>query len=120
MSELLEPIVEGVKDASKNVLFYVLSGVAVALLIASFIVPPMGVIDPSVLQGVAWIFGFCSLSVVNYAIMRGIDSKLTHGETSVEFNNPDKVSKQADYGEFSDICSEAPSAGRRIRKSSKR
>lgn len=67
----------------ENVWFAIFSIVAITLLVASFLVPPMGVIDDSVLKGVAEIFGFAALGTVMRAIEKGIDAKIKHGDTEV-------------------------------------
>lgn len=78
-----------------NTIFIILTVVSLALLIASFIVPPTGIIDPSVLAATGEIAGFFALWTVVLAIERGVDAKLQHGNTSVvvgdlnkEDNNP--------------------------------
>ena len=55
--------------------------------IASFIVPPMGVIDPSVLKFASWLFAFASLATLREAIREGIGAKLTHGNTTIEIKD---------------------------------
>lgn len=60
---------------------------SISLLIASFIVPPMGVIDSSVLRAASLIFGFAALFVAREAIMEGLGVKLTHGETTFEIKD---------------------------------
>lgn len=67
----------------ENVWFAIFSIVAITLLVASFLVPPMGIIDDSVLKGVAEIFGFAALGTVMRAIEKGIDAKIKHGNTEV-------------------------------------
>lgn len=67
----------------ENIWFCIFSAVAIALLVASFLVPPMGVIDNSVLKGVAEIFGFAALGTVILAINKGVDAKIQHNNTSV-------------------------------------
>lgn len=60
--------------------------VSVGLLIASFIVPPLGVISPSVLQGVAELFAFATLFKLPNIIQSISDGKqvtLQHGSTTV-------------------------------------
>ena len=73
--------------AHRNWWFYILSGVAVLLLIASFLVPPMGVIDGSVLGAVGEIFGFAALGAFIKAMDMGIDAKVTHGDTTLQIGN---------------------------------
>ena len=84
-----EQLREGVKAASRNVWFHIFSGIGIALLILSFVLPPTGVVDDSVLKASSLIFGFAALSILNYAIIRGADAKISHGDTSVEINTPD-------------------------------
>lgn len=89
MSDIAKGIVEGARKATKNVWFHIFSVVGIVMLIASFFVPPFGAIDESVLKAGSLLFGFAALSVVNHAIIIGVDAKLTHGDTSVEVNSPD-------------------------------
>lgn len=63
--------------------FKFFSFVAVGLIIASFIVPPMGVIEPSVLGAVGEIFGFAALGTVIKAIDKGVDAQIQHNNTSI-------------------------------------
>lgn len=70
-----------------NGVFWLCTIIAVVLLIASFIVPPRGVIDPSVLAGVGELFAFAALGAVVNAIGKGIDAKVTHNGTSIEIIN---------------------------------
>ena len=51
--------------------------------------PPMGVIDGSVLTAVGEIFGFAALTTVWHAIDKGIDAKITHGSTEMNLTNND-------------------------------
>lgn len=67
--------------------FFICLSVSISLLTASFIVPPMGEIHPSVLKGVGELFGFAALSTVLVAIDRGVDAKVSKGDVSVEINN---------------------------------
>ena len=68
----------------------VLTFVSVGLIIGSFFVPPKGMIDGSVLAAVGELFGFAALFAAWEAVDRGIDAKVTHGQTTIELNNPDK------------------------------
>lgn len=62
---------------------------AIGLFVASFIVPPMGVIDPSVLKAGSLIFAFAALFEAREAIAEGLGVKLTHGNTTVEVKDQD-------------------------------
>ena len=63
--------------------------VSVALIVGSFFVPPKGKIDGSVLASVGELFAFAALFAGWEAVDRGIDAKITHGNTSIELNSPD-------------------------------
>lgn len=73
-----------------DIWFHVFSLVSVGLIIASFVIPPTGVIDPSVFAGVGEIFGFGALNEVRRAIDKGYDTKINHNNTTIEINNDDK------------------------------
>ena len=74
---------------STSVLLWVFSLGAIGIGIASFIVPPTGVIDPSVLRFVAELFAIMALLEAREAILEGLGVKITHGETSVEIKDQD-------------------------------
>lgn len=69
--------------------FWICLFFSIGLFVASFVTPPMWVITPSVFEAVAFIFGFATLGTVMEAIDKGIDAKLTHGNTELTLNNPD-------------------------------
>lgn len=61
--------------------------VSLALLIASFILPPAGVIDPSVLAGVGELIGFAvifKLPNMIQSIKDGKSLKVRHNDTEIE------------------------------------
>ena len=62
---------------------------AIGLLVASFIVPPMGEISPSVLKAGSLIFAFAALIEVREAITEGLGVKVSHGQTTVEVRDAD-------------------------------
>ena len=61
----------------------ILSFIAVGLIVASFIIPPQGVVDGSVLAAVGEIFAFAALFAVWEAVDKGIDAKIVHGDTTI-------------------------------------
>ena len=76
-----------------NTWFYIFSVAAIGLLIASFIVPPTGVIDPSVLAATGEIFAFAALGAVLKAIDKGVDARVRRGNTTLlvgDLSNSDK------------------------------
>lgn len=87
-----------------TVLLWIFSISAIALFAASFIVPPTGIIDPSVLKAGALLFAFGSLAEAREAIREGLGVKLTHGSTTIEVHDLDghpgdaPAPKEEDYG----------------------
>lgn len=74
---------------STTIILMVCISATVGLSIASFLVPPMGIIDPSVLKFASWLFAFASLATLREAIKEGIGAKLTHGNTTIEIKDLD-------------------------------
>lgn len=74
---------------STTIALWICLGASLGLLTASFIVPPTGVIDSSVLRAASLTFGFATLFVAREAIMEGLGIKLTHGDTTLEIENQD-------------------------------
>lgn len=67
---------------------------SIGLFIASFIVPPLGEISPSVLKAGGEIFAFAALIMLREAIMEGLGVKLTHGQTTIEVHDLDGDKEQ--------------------------
>lgn len=72
-----------------NLYFWVLSSIAVILIIASWFVPPMAIIDGSVLAATGEIFGFTALGAVVHAIDTGKTATIQHGNTTVTVKDID-------------------------------
>lgn len=68
---------------ANNVYFHGFSLIALLMLVASFLVPPVGVIDPSCLAAVGEIFAFAALGTVIKAIDAGLNATVQHNGTSV-------------------------------------
>lgn len=83
-----------------NAAFWVFGLVSIVLLGVSFILPPTGVINATVLEGVAELFAFASLGAVYKAINKGVPASITHGGTTVSVNKDveeDTEEKIEDY-----------------------
>ena len=81
---------EILKDAVRhNWGFWILAGIAAALLVASFLLPPSGQIHPSVIAGAGEIFAFTALWTVVRAIDKGHSAKIQKGDTSLEVKKED-------------------------------
>ena len=66
-----------------NLFFWLFSIIGVILIIEAFILPPLSVIDNSVLIAVGEINGFIALGAVIKAIDKGVDATFQHNHTSV-------------------------------------
>ena len=82
---------EDTKNVSKTttVLLWIFGLATISLFVASFIVPPTGVIDPSILKAAALMFAFATLAEAREAIREGLGVKLTHGHTTIEVHDLD-------------------------------
>lgn len=82
---------EVTKNISKTTtaLLWLFGLTTIGLLVASFCVPPMGAIDPSVLKAAAILFAFATLAEAREAIREGLGVKLTHGNTTLEVKDLD-------------------------------
>lgn len=78
---------------SMRTLAILISLASVALIVAGLIMPPMGVIDGSVLTAVGEMIGLKALTLAWHAVDKGIDAKVTHGQTTVNLTNDDKNEK---------------------------
>lgn len=81
---------------STSILLWVFSVFAIALFTASFIVPPTGIIDPSVLKASGILFGFAALAEAREAILEGLGVKVTHGDTTIVIHDLDGKEGDAD------------------------
>lgn len=70
-----------------RILFWIFLGISAALIIGSFFVPPMGIIDPSILQGVGELQGFAALGVGFECIFAGMSVTLKKGDTHISVSN---------------------------------
>lgn len=62
----------------------VLAVIAIALIVAGFIVPPMGEVHPSVLKGVGEIIGIIAIFFGWESVDKGLDAKIQHGKTTIQ------------------------------------
>ena len=77
------------KHVTTKQIAVILAICAVALMVAGFLVPPMGVIDGSVLKGAGILFAFNTLFLVWHGVDKGWGATLTHGDTTVTINKDD-------------------------------
>ena len=71
---------------TSNIWFKILTVTAIALIVASWFVPPMAVIDGSILAAVGELAGFGALWVVVKALDKGTPATMTHNGTTITVN----------------------------------
>lgn len=77
-------------DRFHKSVFLVCLVVSIILIVASFFIPPLAVVDGSVLAAVGEIFGFAALGEVAAAIERGHGASITHGNTTIEIKKEEE------------------------------
>ena len=87
-----------------NVVFIVCLLISAALLVAGFLVPPTGVIDPSVLTAVGELFAFAALSQLPFVIASGKGITLNHGNTSISVGRKTRQPPPQDDDDDQDPC----------------
>lgn len=75
---------------SYKTMILVLTLVSIGLVIGGFFVPPLGAIDGSVITSCGILLGFGVLWLAVYALERGYDTTLKHGETEITITNGDE------------------------------
>lgn len=73
-----------------NVPFFIFSGIALALLIVAFILPPTAYVDRSVLESASLILAFAALWTIHVAVVKGRTAKIRHGELEVEIEKKEE------------------------------
>ena len=68
----------------KTIPFWICLLVSIGLIVAGFCVPPMGIIDGSVLTAVGILFGFASLAQIPIIIEVAGYVKMTKGDMTIE------------------------------------
>ena len=76
-------------STSTTIALWVCLLTTIALFITSALMPPKGVIDPSMFKAAGYLSGFATLFVIREAIREGLGVKLTHGETTVQVGDMD-------------------------------
>lgn len=78
-----------------DVWFHIFSITAIALIVISFFIPPVAVIDSSIFVATGEIFAFAALNEVRRAIDRGYDTTINHGQTSITISNDEEENDDA-------------------------
>lgn len=106
--ERIERFREETKNVSKTttILLWIFGLSTILLFVASFVVPPTGAIDPSILKAGALLFAFATLAEAREAIREGLGVKLTHGQTTVEIHDLDGNPEHS-HGHVKDVEDES-------------
>ena len=70
--------------AKRTIPFWICLIVSIGLIVAGFCVPPMGIIDGSVLTAVGILFGFATLAQIPVIIEVAGYVKMTKGDMTIE------------------------------------
>lgn len=81
---------ENLKKHADKYIFYVCLAAAIIVGVVSFLLPPTGIIDPSVLKFIALLLGFAALGVAGQNLANGKDVIFSHGETEVTIGDNDE------------------------------
>lgn len=71
--------------------FVVCLVVSLGLIIGGFFVPPMGIIDGSVITSTGVLFTFAALGIAGHNLDIGKGAKITHGDTEIEFRDNEQT-----------------------------
>lgn len=74
--------------------FWLCLVVSIGLIIGGFFVPPLAVIDGSVLQAVGLLLGFATLAQLPVVISSAKSAKITHGDTTIEIENKKRAGNE--------------------------
>lgn len=66
-----------------RIVFYLTLGISVFMLLLGFFLPPMGIIDNSVLIACGELFGFGALGLLPMMLSSNKDIKVKKGDTSI-------------------------------------
>lgn len=67
----------------------ILTIVSILLISGAFFVPPMAIIDSSILAAVGELAGFGAIWQVSKAIDKGVDASVKHNDTEITVTNSD-------------------------------
>lgn len=77
-----------------NVAFWICLSVSLFLIITAFFMPPRAIVDSSVIACVGELFGFAALGAFIRALDKGVDARITKGDTELSIQNPDNCKEE--------------------------
>ena len=66
-----------------NLYFWFFGGISVILIVLSFFIPPLAIVESSVLAATGELFGFAALGAVVHSIDKGKTASVSHGQTTL-------------------------------------
>lgn len=78
------------QDYNKTIPFWICLMCSIGLLVGGFFMPPMGMIDGSVLTAVGVLFGFAVLGQIPIIIEVAGYAKISSGNTTIEISKEDE------------------------------
>lgn len=79
-----------------RIAFFLCLFTSLGLIVAGFLVPPMGEIDGSVLKAVGELIVYPTLAIGYQALRDGLNAKFTKGDMTLEINKDDDDTKKED------------------------
>ena len=76
--------------AKKTIPFWICLIVSIGLIVSGFYIPPMGIIDGTVLTAVGILFGFATLAQIPVIIEVAGYVKMTKGDMTIEAKGPNQ------------------------------
>ena len=73
-----------------NGYFWFFGGISVILIVLSFFIPPLAVVDGSVLAAAGELFGFAALGAVIHSIDKGKTASVSHNGTTIPVGEKEK------------------------------
>lgn len=72
----------------------ILTLVSIGLIVSGFLVPPLGVIDGSVLTACGLLLAWGVVWLGCYSLSKGYDTTLKHGNTELSIKNDDEIDEE--------------------------
>ena len=78
------------KPHADKYIFWVCLAMSIALMVFGALMPPPGIIDPSILTASGILLGFAALGVAGQNLANGKEVTFKHGETEAKISNDEE------------------------------